>query len=71
MADAGDSYYPLHKSVFDNDLKNLSRLLRKHDVAAKDKHGKFLFDFQTSTVTFCARCCCFVRLIPFVTFTTQ
>lgn len=32
--------YPLHKAVFDNDLKTLSRLLRKHDVAAKDKHGK-------------------------------
>lgn len=31
--------YPLHKAVFDNDLKTLSRLLRKHDIAAKDRHG--------------------------------
>lgn len=40
MADEIDSF-PLHKAVFENDLKNLSRFLRKHDVAAKDKHGKY------------------------------
>lgn len=39
MANESDRY-PLHKAVFENDLKNLSRLLRKHDVATKDKHGK-------------------------------
>ncbi|GJQ75330.1 hypothetical protein Trydic_g23513 [Trypoxylus dichotomus] len=38
MANENDRY-PLHKAVFENDLKNLSRLLRKHSVAAKDKHG--------------------------------
>ncbi|XP_017781382.1 PREDICTED: ankyrin repeat domain-containing protein 13C [Nicrophorus vespilloides] len=38
MADQNDRY-PLHRSVFDNDLKTLSRLLRIHDVAEKDKHG--------------------------------
>lgn len=38
MADDTDPY-PLHKSVFENDLKSLSRLLRKHNVAEKDKHG--------------------------------
>ncbi|KAF7283652.1 hypothetical protein GWI33_023288 [Rhynchophorus ferrugineus] len=31
--------YPLHKAVFQNDLPGLSKLLRKHDVASKDKHG--------------------------------
>lgn len=31
--------YPIHKAVFDNDLPNLSKLLRKHNVASKDKHG--------------------------------
>lgn len=41
MSDDVDTY-PLHKAVFDNDLKNLSRLLRKHDVTAKDKHGKLI-----------------------------
>lgn len=39
MSDDVDNYCPLHKAVFDNDLKLLSRLLRKHDVTAKDKHG--------------------------------
>lgn len=38
MADEDDSF-PLHKAVFENDLKTLSRLLRKHNVATKDKHG--------------------------------
>jgi hypothetical protein len=38
MAEESDSY-PLHEAVFNNDLKSLSRLLRKHDVAAKDRHG--------------------------------
>lgn len=33
--------YPLHRSVFQNDLKNLSRLLRKHDVSEKDRHGRY------------------------------
>ncbi|XP_066144370.1 ankyrin repeat domain-containing protein 13C [Euwallacea fornicatus] len=31
--------YPVHKAVFDNDLKKLSKYLRKYDVAIKDKHG--------------------------------
>lgn len=34
MADEDDSF-PLHKAVFENDLKTLSRLLRKHNVATK------------------------------------
>ncbi|XP_018336355.1 ankyrin repeat domain-containing protein 13C [Agrilus planipennis] len=38
MASENDRY-PLHKAVFENNLKNLSRLLRKHDVAEKDIHG--------------------------------
>ncbi|CAH1132684.1 unnamed protein product [Ceutorhynchus assimilis] len=35
--DVGD--FPIHKAVFDNDLPNLSKFLRKYDVSAKDKHG--------------------------------
>ncbi|KAL3271060.1 hypothetical protein HHI36_021560 [Cryptolaemus montrouzieri] len=31
--------YPLHKAVFESDLKSVSRLLRTVDIAAKDKHG--------------------------------
>ncbi|ENN77624.1 ankyrin repeat domain-containing protein 13C [Dendroctonus ponderosae] len=37
--DEGVGEYPVHKAVFDNDLPNLSKYLRKYDVAAKDKHG--------------------------------
>lgn len=32
----------LHKAVFNNDLKTLSRSLRTQDVTVKDKHGKKL-----------------------------
>ncbi|XP_022087311.1 ankyrin repeat domain-containing protein 13C-like isoform X2 [Acanthaster planci] len=31
--------YPLHESVFNNDLKRLSALLRTRDVSEKDVHG--------------------------------
>lgn len=41
MAEESDSY-PLHEAVFKNDIKKLSRLLRKHDAGLKDKHGKYL-----------------------------
>lgn len=40
MAEEND-IYPLHESVFKNDIKKLSRLLRKYDVSQKDKHGKY------------------------------
>ncbi|XP_038049547.1 ankyrin repeat domain-containing protein 13C-like isoform X2 [Patiria miniata] len=33
------SDYPLHESVFNNDIRKLSALLRTHDVAEKDIHG--------------------------------
>ncbi|XP_071800336.1 ankyrin repeat domain-containing protein 13C-like isoform X2 [Asterias amurensis] len=33
------SEYPLHESVFSDDKRRLSALLRKHDVAEKDVHG--------------------------------
>lgn len=42
MAEEKDKY-SLQKAVFENDLQTLSRLLRKSDVAVKDKHGNFLF----------------------------
>ena len=32
--------FPLLKAVFDNDLKELSLLLRNHDVDEKDQIGK-------------------------------
>lgn len=41
MAEESDSY-ALHEAVFKNDIKKLSRLLRKYDVAQKDKHGNYL-----------------------------
>lgn len=30
----------LHKCIFDDDYRKLSQLIRTHDVAQKDKHGK-------------------------------
>lgn len=30
---------PIHQAVFNDDVRKLSQLLRKHDVGAKDKHG--------------------------------
>lgn len=41
MAEEGDKY-PLHRAVFENELQSLSRLLRKHDIGAKDKHGSYM-----------------------------
>lgn len=32
--------YPLHECVFKGDLRQLSQLLRVHDVSQKDVHGK-------------------------------
>jgi hypothetical protein len=32
--------FPLHECVFRGDIRQLSQLLRSHDVAQKDKHGE-------------------------------
>lgn len=45
MAEENDKY-PLHKAVFENDLPTLFRLLRKTDLAAKDKHGNLIISFS-------------------------
>lgn len=31
----------LHQCIFDDDYRRLSQLIRTHDVAQKDKHGKY------------------------------
>lgn len=36
----GELDYPLHKAVFENDVKLVSKLLKTHDVGLKDIHGK-------------------------------
>ena len=33
--------YPLHESVYKDDVRRVSMLLRTHDVAQKDRHGEF------------------------------
>ena len=33
--------FPVHKSVFRNDVRLLSKLLRTDDVDQKDKHGNW------------------------------
>lgn len=43
--------YPLHEAVFDGNIKKLSQLIRKNDIAKKDKHGNNSFSyffFQTT-----------------------
>ncbi|XP_015117145.1 ankyrin repeat domain-containing protein 13C isoform X1 [Diachasma alloeum] len=37
--DTLNAAYPLHKCIFQGDIKTLSFLLRTHDIAEKDKHG--------------------------------
>lgn len=39
-----DKKYPLHKCVFQGDLKTLSSLIRMYDIAEKDKQGYRLTD---------------------------
>ncbi|KAK2183746.1 hypothetical protein NP493_297g02004 [Ridgeia piscesae] len=39
MAGEAIQEYPMHECVFRGDKKELSRLLRTHDVTQKDKHG--------------------------------
>ena len=34
-----DDDFGLHESVFKGDLKEVSKLLRTHDVSKKDRHG--------------------------------
>jgi hypothetical protein len=33
--------YLLHQAVFEGNIKKLSQLIRKNDLAKKDKHGEF------------------------------
>lgn len=43
MADTEDDSQndcPLHKSIFEDDFRKLSQLIRTNDVAKKDKHGE-------------------------------
>lgn len=40
-----DKKYPLHKCVFQGDVKTLSSLIRMYDIAEKDKQGYHLIDF--------------------------
>lgn len=38
-----DSSYPLHRCVFQSNIKELSSLIRTHDISEKDKQGYLLF----------------------------
>ena len=40
-----DKKYPLHKCVFQGDVKTLSSMIRMYDIAEKDKQGHHLIDF--------------------------
>lgn len=39
MAQKEGEQYPLHKCIFQGDVKTLSSLIRTHDIAEKDKQG--------------------------------
>lgn len=47
MAD-DDSLCPLHKCIFNGDIRKLSQLLRTNDPSAKDKHGEWKVIDQTN-----------------------
>lgn len=48
MADNGDdSSCPLHKCIFNGDIRKLSQLLRTNDPSAKDKHGEYEIFIKT------------------------
>lgn len=34
--------YPLHKAVFEGNLRKVSSLLRDHDIGEKDIHGRYI-----------------------------
>ena len=42
--------YPLHKAVFEGNLRKVSSLLRDHDIGEKDCHG--MCDFESSYRTY-------------------
>lgn len=48
MADGDDESYELHESVFFNDVRRLSQLLRIKDGSQKDPHGIFTVDRSIS-----------------------
>lgn len=39
MAQKESELFPLHKCVFQGDVRLLGSLIRTHDIAAKDKQG--------------------------------
>lgn len=40
----------MHKCIFDDDYRKLSQLIRTHDVAQKDKHGKYTLHINSRSV---------------------
>lgn len=36
--------FPLHKCIYNGDIKSLSTLIRTHDLTQKDKQGKSTFN---------------------------
>ncbi len=47
MAD-DDSLCPLHKCIFNGDIRKLSQLLRTNDPSTKDKHGEWIVINKTN-----------------------
>jgi hypothetical protein len=56
--------YPLHRAVFEGNLRKVSSLLREHDIGKKDCHGKFHFNFLLYR-TQPGQCLCFIFKLAF------
>lgn len=47
MAQEGDKY-PLHRCIFQGDVKTLNILIRTHDITEKDKQGSLSLSLSLS-----------------------
>lgn len=44
--------YPLHKAVFEGNLRKVSILLKDHDIGERDRHGKMKFKVDCQCYSF-------------------
>ena len=49
------SEFPLHKSVFNGDIQNVSKLIRTCDVSQRDVHGNVYFKTHDNCLEFSER----------------
>lgn len=66
MAQEGEKY-PLHRCIFQGDVKTLNTLIRTHDITGKDKQGNLLLTLKwiPDSDGWCL-CCCWYMLFAIV-----